>query len=60
MVSAALDTVPGKIVMGIAYLSSMQKRAYEEIMKAYPKSYPLCKVFAMHGTNASTNERSPT
>lgn len=41
MVSAGLDTVPGNIVMGIAYLSSphgqeIQKRAYEEIMKAYP------------------------
>merc|ERR1712110_1315234 len=38
MVSAGLDTVPGNLIMGIAYLSSehgqeIQKRAYEEIMK---------------------------
>lgn len=42
MVSAGLDTVPGNMVMGIAYLSSphgqeIQKRAYEEIMKVYPE-----------------------
>jgi phenylacetate 2-hydroxylase len=41
MVSAGLDTVPGNLIMGIAYLSSphgqeIQKRAYEEIMRAYP------------------------
>lgn len=41
MVSAGLDTVPGNLIMGIAYLSSphgqeIQSRAYEEIMKAYP------------------------
>jgi phenylacetate 2-hydroxylase len=41
MVSAGLDTVPGNLIMGIAYLSSphgqeIQKRAYEEIMKVYP------------------------
>lgn len=41
MVSAGLDTVPGNIIMGIAYLSTthgqeIQKRAYEEIMKVYP------------------------
>jgi phenylacetate 2-hydroxylase len=41
MVSAGLDTVPGNLIMGIAYLSSLhgqeiQKRAYEEIMKVYP------------------------
>jgi phenylacetate 2-hydroxylase len=41
MVSAGLDTVPGNLILGIAYLSSehgqqIQKRAYEEIMKIYP------------------------
>ena len=41
MVSAGLDTVPGNLIMGIAYLSSehgqeIQKRAYEEIMNVYP------------------------
>lgn len=41
MVSAGLDTVPGNLVMGVAYLASedgqhIQKKAYEEIMKAYP------------------------
>lgn len=41
MVSAGLDTVPGNLIMGIAYLSSaegqhIQQRAYDEIMKAYP------------------------
>lgn len=41
MVSAGLDTVPGNLIMGIAYLSSphgqeIQKRAYDEIMKVYP------------------------
>ncbi|KAK6582458.1 hypothetical protein PZA11_004866 [Diplocarpon coronariae] len=41
MVSAGLDTVPGNLIMGIAYLSSpegqaVQRRAYEEIMKVYP------------------------
>lgn len=41
MVSAGLDTVPGNLIMGLAYLSSehgqeIQKRAYEEIMKVYP------------------------
>jgi Cytochrome P450 len=41
MVSAGLDTVPGNLIMGIAYLSSphgqeIQKRAYQEIMKVYP------------------------
>lgn len=41
MVSAGLDTVPGNLIMGIAYLSSadgqeVQQRAYEEIMKVYP------------------------
>lgn len=41
MVSAGLDTVPGNLIMGIAYLScphgqEIQKRAYEEIMKVYP------------------------
>lgn len=41
MVSAGLDTVPGNLIMGIAYLASdegqrIQKKAYEEIMKVYP------------------------
>lgn len=41
MVSAGLDTVPGNIIMGIAYLASdhgqqIQARAYDEIMKVYP------------------------
>ncbi|KAJ5272324.1 hypothetical protein N7478_007449 [Penicillium angulare] len=41
MVSAGLDTVPGNLIMGIAYLASedgqrIQKRAYEEIMSVYP------------------------
>lgn len=41
MVSAGLDTVPGNLVMGLAYLSSedgmrIQKKAYEEIQKVYP------------------------
>ena len=41
MVSAGLDTVPGNLIMGIAYLSSahgqeIQERAYDEIMKVYP------------------------
>lgn len=41
MVSAGLDTVPGNLVMTLAYLSSedgqrIQRKAYEEIMKVYP------------------------
>lgn len=41
MVSAGLDTVPGNLVMGIAYLSSphgqeMQQRTLDEINKQYP------------------------
>ncbi|RHZ44176.1 cytochrome P450 [Aspergillus thermomutatus] len=41
MVSAGLDTVPGNLIMGIAYLASedgqrIQQKAYEEIMKVYP------------------------
>lgn len=41
MVSAGLDTVPGNLIMGIAYLSTahgqeIQERAYKEIMKIYP------------------------
>lgn len=41
MVSAGLDTVPGNLVMCLAYLSSehgqeIQKRALEEINKVYP------------------------
>ena len=40
MVSAGLDTVPGNLIMGIAYLASqdgerVQKKAYEEITKVY-------------------------
>ncbi|PGH05374.1 hypothetical protein AJ80_08342 [Polytolypa hystricis UAMH7299] len=43
MVSAGLDTVPGNVIMGIAYLScahgqEIQDRAYKEIMKVYPNS----------------------
>ncbi|KAJ5786574.1 uncharacterized protein N7503_011786 [Penicillium pulvis] len=41
MVSAGLDTVPGNLIMGIAYLASedgqrIQKKAYDEIMAVYP------------------------
>lgn len=41
MVSAGIDTIPGNLIMGIAYLASehgqeIQKRAYEEIMQVYP------------------------
>jgi phenylacetate 2-hydroxylase len=41
MVSAGLDTVPGNLIMGIAYLSgphgqTIQQRAYDEIMRVYP------------------------
>lgn len=41
MVSAGLDTVPGNLIMCIAYLSSphgqeIQQRAYEQIVKVYP------------------------
>jgi phenylacetate 2-hydroxylase len=41
MVSAGLDTVPGNLIMGIAYLATpagqaIQKRAYSEILKVYP------------------------
>lgn len=41
MVSAGLDTVPGNLIMGIAYLASedgqrIQQKAYDEIMKVYP------------------------
>jgi phenylacetate 2-hydroxylase len=40
-VSAGLDTVPGNLIMGLAYLASsegqeIQDRMYEEIMKTYP------------------------
>ncbi|KAF2199014.1 cytochrome P450 phenylacetate hydroxylase-like protein [Delitschia confertaspora ATCC 74209] len=43
MVSAGLDTVPGNLIMGIAYLASpaghrIQKKAYEEIMRVYPNN----------------------
>ncbi|PLB35311.1 cytochrome P450 [Aspergillus candidus] len=41
MVSAGLDTVPGNLIMGIAYLASedgqrIQQKAYDEIMAVYP------------------------
>ncbi|GME23070.1 Cytochrome P450 [Neofusicoccum parvum] len=41
MVSAGLDTVPGNLIMGIASLTSpagqaIQRRAHDEIMRAYP------------------------
>ena len=41
MVSAGLDTVPGNLIMGIAYLSSphgheIQARALQEIHSVYP------------------------
>ncbi|KAI1908623.1 hypothetical protein LOZ53_005920 [Ophidiomyces ophidiicola] len=41
MVSAGLDTVPGNLIMGIAYLASahgqeIQERAYDEIGRVYP------------------------
>lgn len=41
MVSAGLDTIPGNLIMGIAYLSTehgqtIQQKAYEEILKVYP------------------------
>lgn len=41
MVSAGLDTVPGNLIMAIAYLSSpagqaIQRRAHAEILAAYP------------------------
>lgn len=42
MVSAGLDTVPGNLIMGIAYLAcgprgpAIQSRAYGEIKAAYP------------------------
>jgi phenylacetate 2-hydroxylase len=43
MVSAGLDTVPGNLIMGIAYLATphgqtIQKKAYEEILKVYPNN----------------------
>ena len=41
MVSGGLDTIPGNLIMCIAYLScpqgqEIQKRAYDEILKVYP------------------------
>ena len=41
MVSAGLDTVPGNVIMGIGYLSSVhgqeiQQKAYDSIMEVYP------------------------
>ncbi|KAF1953340.1 cytochrome P450 phenylacetate hydroxylase-like protein [Byssothecium circinans] len=44
MVSAGLDTVPGNLIMGIAYLASgpngpaIQARAYSETLKVYPNN----------------------
>lgn len=46
MVSAGLDTVPGNLIMGIAYLAcgptgpAIQARAYEEIQKVFSLSPP--------------------
>ena len=41
MVSAGLDTVPGNIIMGVGYLSSIhgqeiQQKAYDDILAVYP------------------------
>jgi phenylacetate 2-hydroxylase len=41
MVSGGIDTLPGHLTMGLAYLASplgqgVQNRAYTEILKAYP------------------------
>lgn len=41
MVSAGLDTVPGNIIMGVGYLSSIhgqeiQQKAYGNILEVYP------------------------
>lgn len=41
MVSAGIDTIPGNLIMGIAYLSSddgqrIQEKAHSEIMTVYP------------------------
>lgn len=41
MVSAGIDTIPGNLIMCLAYLScdhgkEIQKRAYDEIMQVYP------------------------
>jgi phenylacetate 2-hydroxylase len=51
MVSAGLDTVPGNLIMCLAYLSSehgqdIQKKALDEINKAYPNgdSWEKCLV----------------
>lgn len=43
MVSAGLDTVPGNLVMCLAYLASedgqrIQEKAYKEIMQVYPNN----------------------
>ena len=42
MVSAGLDTIPGNLIMGLAYLSTpdgqeIQKKAYAAIQEAYPE-----------------------
>lgn len=49
MVSAGLDTVPGTLIMGLAYLSTphgqeIQERALQEIMKVYPEgnAWEMC------------------
>ncbi|KAH7035853.1 cytochrome P450 CYP504A6 [Microdochium trichocladiopsis] len=49
MVSAGLDTVPGNLVMGLAYLSTphgqeIQDKALQEIMKVYPEgnAWEMC------------------
>lgn len=43
MVSAGIDTIPGNLIMGLAYLSTphgqeIQQKAYEEIMSVYPQA----------------------
>lgn len=43
MVSAGLDTIPGNLIMGLAFLSTpsgqtIQKKAYDEIQKVYPNN----------------------
>lgn len=49
MVSAGLDTVPGTLIMGLAYLSTphgqeIQEKALQEIMKVYPEgnAWEMC------------------
>ncbi|OCL11699.1 putative cytochrome P450 phenylacetate 2-hydroxylase [Glonium stellatum] len=49
IVAGGLDTLPGNLIMAIAYFSSehgseIQRRAYEEIMKVYPdgNAWEMC------------------